>query len=95
MLGLLDFAVSLDSWMATTLMLCASREMLSSVRLLPMPLAFHCSKLNVLSDIVGVWVGEMHVSLVASYRRYRSSHWLYDNPQRFEDQNIQNVSKCY
>ena len=23
--------------------------------------------------------------------RYTSSHWLYDNPQRFEDQNILNV----
>ena len=28
---------------------------------------------------------------VALYRRYRSSHWLYDNPLRFEDQNILNV----
>ena len=26
-----------------------------------------------------------------SYRWYRYSHWLYDNPQRFEDQNILNV----
>ena len=25
--------------------------------LLPMPLAFHCSMLNVLSDMVGVWAG--------------------------------------
>ena len=33
----------------------------------------------------------MCVAVVASYRRYRSSHWLYDNPQRFEDQNILNV----
>ena len=33
----------------------------------------------------------MRVDVVASYRRYRSSHWLYDNPQRFEDQNILNV----
>ena len=31
------------------------------------------------------------VAVVASYRRYRSSHWLYDNPQHFEDQNILNV----
>ena len=30
----------------------------------------------------------MRVADVASYRRYRSSHWLYDNPQRFKDQNI-------
>ena len=29
--------------------------MLSSVCLLPIPLAFHCSMLNVLSDMVGVW----------------------------------------
>ena len=57
MLGLFDFAVSLDSSIAATLMLCASRKMLSSVCLLPMPLAFHCSMLNVLSDIVGVWAG--------------------------------------
>ena len=33
----------------------------------------------------------MRVAVVASYRRYRSSHWIYDNPQRFEDQNILNV----
>ena len=31
--------------------------MLSSVCLLPMPLAVHCSILNVLSDMVGVWAG--------------------------------------
>ena len=43
--------------MATTLTLCALRKMLSSVRLLPMPLAFHCSRLNVLSDMEGVWSG--------------------------------------
>ena len=43
--------------MATTLTLCASRKMLSSVSLLPIPLAFHCSMLNDLSDMVGVWVG--------------------------------------
>ena len=71
--------------MAATLTLCPSRKMLSSVCLLPMPMAFHCSMLNVLSDMVG---GE---AVVASYRRYRSSHGLYDNLQRFEDQNILNV----
>ena len=38
-------------------MLCASRKMPSSVSLLPIPLAFHCSMLNVLSNMVGVWVG--------------------------------------
>ena len=37
--------------------LCASRKMLSSVRLLPMPLAFHCSMLNVLFDIECMWAG--------------------------------------
>ena len=36
-------------------------------------------------------MGKVHVAVVASYRWYRSSHWLYDNPQRFEDQNILNV----
>ena len=78
--------------MAATLTLCASRKMLSSVRLLPIPLAFHCSMLNVLSDMVGMWAGgEALVIVVASYRRYRSSHWLYDSPQRLEDQNILNV----
>ena len=41
--------------MAALLTLCASRNMVSSVRLLPMPLAFHCSMLNVLSDMEGVW----------------------------------------
>ena len=40
--------------MANTLTLCSSRKMLSSVCLLPMPLALHCSILNVLSDMVGV-----------------------------------------
>ena len=39
--------------MAATLTLCASRKMLSYVCLLRMPLAFHCSMLNVLSDMVG------------------------------------------
>ena len=43
--------------MAATLTLCASRKMLSSICLLPIPLAFHCSMLNDLSDMVGVWVG--------------------------------------
>ena len=44
--------------MAATLTLCASRKTLSSVYLLPIPLAFHCSSmLNDLSDMVGVWVG--------------------------------------
>ena len=43
--------------MAATLTLCASRKMLSSVRLLSMPLAFHCTMLNVLSDMVAVWAG--------------------------------------
>ena len=43
--------------MAATLTLCASRKILSSVCLLPIPLAFHCSMLNDLSDMVGVWVG--------------------------------------
>ena len=31
--------------------------MLSSVCLLPIPLAFHCSMSNDLSDMVGVWAG--------------------------------------
>ena len=43
--------------MAATLTPCASRKMLSSVYLLPMSLAFHCSMLNVLSDMVGEWAG--------------------------------------
>ena len=43
--------------MAVTLTLCASRMMPSSICLLPMPLEFHCSMLNVLSDMVGVWAG--------------------------------------
>ena len=42
--------------MAATSTLCVSRKMLSSVCLLPIPLAFHCM-LNVLSDMVGVWAG--------------------------------------
>ena len=42
--------------MAATLTLCASRKMLSYVCLLPMPLAFHCSMLKVLSDM-GMWAG--------------------------------------
>ena len=36
---------------------CASMKMLSSVCVLPIPLAFDCSMLNVLSDMVGVWSG--------------------------------------
>ena len=43
--------------MATTLTLCASRKMLSSICLLPIPLAFHWSMLNDLSYMVGVWAG--------------------------------------
>ena len=43
--------------MAVTLTLCASRKMLRSVCLLPIPLAFHCSMLNDLSEMVGVWAG--------------------------------------
>ena len=43
--------------MAATLTLCASRKMLSSVCLLPMPLAFHCSMLNILFNMVGMWPG--------------------------------------
>ena len=43
--------------MAATLTSCASRKMLSSVCLFPIPLAFHCSMLNVLSDMVGAGEG--------------------------------------
>ena len=43
--------------MTATLTLCASRKMLSSVCLLSIPLAFHCSMLNDLSDMVRVWAG--------------------------------------
>ena len=43
--------------MTVTLTSCASRKMLSSVCLLPIPLVFHGSILNVLSDMVGVWAG--------------------------------------
>ena len=43
--------------MAATLTLCASWKMLSSVYLLPIPLAFHCSMLNDLTDMVGLWAG--------------------------------------
>ena len=43
--------------MAATVTLCALRKMLSSVCLVPIPLAFHCSMLNDLSDMVGVWAG--------------------------------------
>ena len=42
--------------MAVTWTLCASRKMLSSACLLPIPLVFHYSMLNDLSDMVGVWV---------------------------------------
>ena len=63
--------------------------MLSSVCLLPIPLAFYCSILNVLSDMVVVWAG------LGGGEGARVCggviHWLYDNPQRFEDQNILNV----
>ena len=81
--------------MAATLTLCASRKMLSSVCLLPTPFTFHCSMLNDLSDMVVVWAGQ--VGDVGARGRgshtggTKSSHWLYDNPQRFEDQNILNV----
>ena len=43
--------------MVTTLTLCTSRKILSSVCLLQIQLAFHCSMLNNLSDMEGVWVG--------------------------------------
>ena len=43
--------------MVATLTLCASLKMISSVCLLPMSLAFHCSMLNVLSNMVGMWAG--------------------------------------
>ena len=43
--------------MAATLTLCALRKMHSSVCLLPIPFAFHCSMLNNLSDMVGVCAG--------------------------------------
>ena len=43
--------------MAATLMVCASRKMLNSVCLLLIPLAFHCSMLNDLSDMVVMWEG--------------------------------------
>ena len=43
--------------MTATLTWCPLRKMLSSVCLLPIPLAFHYSMLNVLSDMVGVWAG--------------------------------------
>ena len=43
--------------MAATLTLYASRKMLSSVCLLRIPLALHCSMLNDLSDMVDVWAG--------------------------------------
>ena len=40
--------------MIATLTLCASKKMVCSVRLLPMPLPFHCGMLNVLSDMWAV-----------------------------------------
>ena len=43
--------------MATTLRSYASRKMLSSACVLLIPLAFQCSVLNVLSDMVGAWAG--------------------------------------
>ena len=43
--------------MAATLTLRASRKMLSSVYLLPIPMAFHCSMLNDWSEMVGVYAG--------------------------------------
>ena len=43
--------------MAATFTWCASKKMLSSVCLLSIQLAFHCSMLSVLSDMVGVWAG--------------------------------------
>ena len=43
--------------MTATSTSCASRKMLNSVSLLPISLAFHCSMLNVLSDMLGVWAG--------------------------------------
>ena len=43
--------------MAATLTLCTSRKMPSSVCLLLIPLALHCSMLNDLSDMVGVTKG--------------------------------------
>ena len=53
--------------MAATLTLCTSRKLLSSVCLLQIPLAFHCSMLNDLCDMVGVWaVVKMRVAVVAS-----------------------------
>ena len=43
--------------MTATLTSCTSRKMLSSFCLLPIPLAYDCSMLNILSDMVGVWAG--------------------------------------
>ena len=72
--------------MAATLMVCASRKMLSSVCLLQIPLAFHCSMLNVLSDMLGVWAG-----LGGGEGCVCRHTGGTDTPQRFEDQNILNV----
>ena len=50
---------------------------------------------NVLSDMVEVWAGlgggQGARGFGGADRWYRYSHWLYDNPQGFEDQNILNV----
>ena len=35
-------------------------------------------------------MGKVRVAMVASHMWCRSSHWFYDNPQRFEDQDILN-----
>ena len=81
--------------MAATLTLCASRKMLSSVCLLPIRLAFHCSMLNVLSDIEGVWAGlgggEGARGCGGVIHAVQIQPLVYDNPQRFEYQNILNV----
>ena len=68
--------------------------MLSSVRVLSMTLAFQCSMLNVLSDMEGVCAGLGGVEGAHGCDGVIQAvqiHWLYDNPQRFEDQNILNV----
>ena len=50
--------------------------------------------LNVLSDMVDVWAGiggGEGARSCGGVLQVVSSHWIYDNPQRFEDQNILNV----